>query len=820
MKTVWVVVAALLCGGATLGAAPVRVALIVPLNLALDEPLVDAVRRGDSDAVRALLDSGADVDSTTPDGATALLWAVHTDQPELVRLLLEAGADVGIANRYGVGPASLAAENGNAAILEWLLEAGVDADHTPPGGETLLVTAARTGEPETVRTLLAHGADPNLRETTRGQTPLMWAAANNNAAAIQLLAEQGADINAKTDNPSRGSDRTFSYAPPTGFSSLMFAVRAGHMDATRVLLDAGADVNDTVSDGQSLLVVAAANANWELAAYLLDRGADVTRAQAGWNALHQTVRTRRMNVAFGTPGPFSSGTLDSIDLMRRLLDAGVDVNARMTRNGMRDGQRNRLNRLGSTAFMLAAKVTDVEAMRLLLDAGADPTVPAADGTTPLMVAAGLAIWNPGEDGGSLTGQEEEVLEAVRICLEGGNDVNARNYRGETALHGVAFRGVNIVLDYLVEQGADLAALTDDGWSALAIARGLSYTDFYKAQVHTAARLEQLMQARGLGTKGVAHRVPGSVCYDCLQTRRDQTRAVAERDEWMEANFDPASHAIQMMPGWSSLPFPPAAEGVDETVNRVIERLRQGRPAIGTFTRTARPELDFAIIDEQYGEFDIDAVREALAGMRSADGAPVVAPIVRIPLASRDAPGAVVKQLLDIGVFGVMFPDIETKEQAVTAISSMRFADAADADDAVPAGLRGSGSGSAPGYWGLSEDDYRASADVWPLDPSGKLVAMLQIESLAGIENLDEILDVPGIGVIFLGPTDLAISAGEQGPNSPRVEELVQEVLAACLARNVPCGYPIVARTAEDAERETARRLAEGFQVLAVMTTAR
>ena len=188
-------------------------------------------------------------------------------------------------------------------------------------------------------------------------------------------------------------------------------------------------------------------------------------------------------------------------MIHRLLDAGVDVNARMTRNGMRDGQRNRFNRLGATAFMLAAKVTDVETMRLLLESGANPTIPTADGTTPLMVAAGLAIWNPGEDGGSFTGQEAEVLEAVRITLEGDNDVNARNYRGETALHGVGFRGVNIVLDYLVEQGADLTALTVDGWSALAIARGLSYTDFYKAQVHTAARLEELMRARGLDTEG-------------------------------------------------------------------------------------------------------------------------------------------------------------------------------------------------------------------------------------------------------------------------------------------------------------------------------
>lgn len=521
-----------------------------------DVPLIDAVTAGDVAAVRALLDEGADVETATPDGATALLWAVHADQPEVVTVLLEAGASVAVANRFSVGPASLAAENGNAAILTALLDAGVDPNQTMPGGETLLMTAARTGDAPTVRALLARGADPNRREETRGQTALMWAAANNNAQAVHALAEQGADLQARTDNPPASRGRTFAYAPPTGFSALMFAVRAGHLDATRVLLDAGADVDDTVSDGQSALVVAAANANWELAAYLLDRGADVRHAGAGWNALHQTIRTRRMNLYFGTPGPFAAGTLDSSDLLHKLLSAGLDVNARMTRNGMRDGQRNRFNRLGATAFMLAAKVTDVEAMRILLDAGADPTIPTADGTTPLMVASGLAIWNPGEDGGSFTGQEEEVLEAVKLCLEGGNDVNATNYRGEAALHGVGFRGVNLVVDYLVEQGADLTALTDDGWSALAIARGLSYSDFYKAQVHTAARLEEIMQERGLDTEGDAHRVPGEVCYDCLQTRMDQIRAVAERDDWMEANFDPSSRATQMQPEFNWLPYAP------------------------------------------------------------------------------------------------------------------------------------------------------------------------------------------------------------------------------------------------------------------------
>ena len=514
-------------------------ALSADVAATADLPLLDAVRSGDAGAVRALLDQTVEVDARAADGATALHWAVHEQRLAIVELLIDAGTDVTATNRYGVSAASLAVENGHAAILDRLLDAGVDPDTTMPGGETLVMTAARTGDPDTVRALLSRGADPNAREGLRGQTALMWAAARNNAAAIHALAEQGADLHARTENPSRSPGRTFSSAPVTAFTPLLFAVRGGHLDAVQVLLDAGADVNDTVSDGQSALVVAAANANWELAAYLLDRGADPNRAGAGWNALHQTVRTRRMNVGFGTPGPFAAGTLDSIDLITKLIAHGVDVNARMTRNGMRDGQRNRLNRLGATAFLLAAKVTDVEAaMRVLLEAGANPLVPTADGTTPLMVAAGLAIWNPGEDGGSLSGQEDEVLEAVRLCVELGHDVNASNYRGETALHGVAFRGANNVVDYLVEQGADLDARTADGWSPLAIARGLSYSDFYKAQVHTAARIEELMTARRIDTEGEAHRVPGSVCYDCLQTRRDQIRFVADRDEKMEAAFRP------------------------------------------------------------------------------------------------------------------------------------------------------------------------------------------------------------------------------------------------------------------------------------------
>src|SRR5262249_53462177 len=232
-----------------------------------------------------------------------------------------------------------------------------------------------------VQLLIEHGAKINTRDG-RGQTALMWAAARNNGDAIRLLVKAGADMNLRTNNPPRGraAETTIFNGPaPTGFTALLFAVRAGSIDGTRALLDAGADINDQLSDGESALVVATANAHWELASLLLDRGADPNAAGAGWNALHQTVHSRRPNLGY-TPGPVSTGNVDSIDLVKKLIAKGVDVNARMTKNGMKDGQRNRVNRLGTTAFFLAAKNTDFEAMKVLAAAGADAKIASADGT--------------------------------------------------------------------------------------------------------------------------------------------------------------------------------------------------------------------------------------------------------------------------------------------------------------------------------------------------------------------------------------------------------------------------------------------------------
>jgi len=498
--------------------------------------LVDAARRNDVEAVRATLgNKSVDVNATATDGSTALEWAVQRDNASIVDALIRAGANVRAANAFGVQPVAIAAEKGNAEILRMLLSAGADPNAGLSAGETALMTAARTGKVDPIKALLEYGADFNARDG-RGQTALMWAAARNNADAIRLLVKAGADMNVRTNNPPRGraAETTIFNSPaPTGFTAYLFAVRAGGIAAAEALLDAGADVNDKLSDGESALVVATANAHWSLASLLLDRGADPNAAAAGWNALHQTVHSRRPNLGY-TPGPVATGSLDSIEVVKKLIARGVNVNARMTRNGMKDGQRNRLNRLGATAFFLAAKNTDFEAMKVLADAGADGRIPSADGTTPLMVAAGLAMWYVGEDAGSLAGQEDEVLDAVKLCVALGNDVNAVNLAKETPMHGAAFRGVNAVVEFLLEKGAKLDPHDIRGWTPFTVANGISYGDVFKQQPQTAKLLIDLLRARGLSTEGQA--ADGTECLDCIQTHEDQARGVLERDKRMEAEF--------------------------------------------------------------------------------------------------------------------------------------------------------------------------------------------------------------------------------------------------------------------------------------------
>jgi ankyrin repeat protein len=512
--------------------------LAASANAAGPSSLVDAAKAGDVAAVRAALQKKSDVNAPAADGSTALHWAVHRDALEVVDLLLSAGANAMAANRYGVTPLSLAATNGHARIVERLLRSGADPNAAVPGGETVLMTAARTGTVSVLKALLEAGADVNARESARGQTALMWAAAENNADAIQVLVDAGAEVNART---SEGA-ATRAPAPTTGvfsaaagvsapagargpsFTAFLFAVQLGQMDAVRALLQVGANANDTLPDGTSALVLATQNGHWELASFLIDQGANVNADAQGWTALHQIIRLRRTNIGF-LPPPIGKGTLSSTDLVKKLIARGANVNAVMTKD-FRDGYRNRLNRVGATPFLLAAKSVDTEMMKLLLEAGANPKTANADNTTPLMVAAGVDMWNPGEDGGSTPDAEPEALEAVKMLIALGNDVNAVNDRGETALHGAAYRGANTIVQYLVEQGARLDVRSSQGWTPWTIANGVFYSLFFKEQRHTADLLRKLMAARGISTEGMAD--DGRTCFDCGRNNRVSRDAEGRR----------------------------------------------------------------------------------------------------------------------------------------------------------------------------------------------------------------------------------------------------------------------------------------------------
>lgn len=431
-------------------------------------PLVEAVKTSNVPTVRALLQRHVDVNARESDGSTALHWAANSGDATLVKLLLGAGARATAATSFGVTPIALAAAAGNASVVEQLLKAGADANTSMRGGETVLMTAARGGRPDVLKVLLSHGANVNASEPRRGQTALMWAAADGNADAIKVLVEAGADIRA------RSNERDFRFEPPSEsgvgaiqcmtcervksvppikFTPLFFAVRNGHIDATRVLLDAGAGVDETLPDGTTPLVLAAINAHWELGSFLLDRGANPNADGSGMTALHQVAASRWPMVGmFAHPVP--TGGMDALAFAKKLIAKGINVNNQMSQDAMRsNGYRTALNRVGATAYLLAARGADHELMRLLLANGADPLLTTVLDMRPLAIAAGLALHATGED----TGTNEDTLEAFKVALAADPDVNHVDKRGQTALHGAARRGVPEIVQLLIDKGAKLDA---------------------------------------------------------------------------------------------------------------------------------------------------------------------------------------------------------------------------------------------------------------------------------------------------------------------------------------------------------------------------
>ena len=391
--------------------------------------------------------------SDSAHGDTALHRAAHDGDVISLQRELDRGVDPNTTNRFGVTPLALACSGGYAAAVQRLLEAGADPNRASPAGETPLMVAARTGVVHSIVSLLEHGADPSARESWRGQTALMWAAAERHADVVGPLVAAGADVDGRSD---------------AGFTPLMFAARLGHVETVDALLDAGADIHQTLPDGTGALVAAVINAHYDLAVHLLERGADPNASEQGWTALHQLMWTRRPNTNKNqhNPSPRQSGRVTDLELVEALVAHGADVNARQTKEP-RDGYRNRLNRIGATPFLLAAKVVDLELMRLLLDLGADPLLTNEDGTTPLLVAAGVGVW-PNESAGST----EEALEAVRLMIELGDVATTVDDHGDTALHGSVLRDSKELTLFLLDQAAELNHVNECGWTPLTIAQGV------------------------------------------------------------------------------------------------------------------------------------------------------------------------------------------------------------------------------------------------------------------------------------------------------------------------------------------------------------
>jgi uncharacterized protein len=410
------------------------------------------------------------------DGTTALDRAVRDDDIAAVRSLLHSGANPKAANRYGVTPLFLAATNGNAAMIETLLKAGADANAALPGGQTVLMTAARTGNPDAVRQLIAHGATVDAKENNYGETALMWAAAENHPEAAKVLMEHGADVNARSNPLEYSKDRfglegVMTILPHGHWTALMYAARQGSLAAARALADAHADLNLTDPDGTTALILAIINAHYDTAVMLVDKGADPNLADsAGMAALYAAVDMNTLGEIYGRPSRTFPDESDALGLMKALLRHGAKVNTQLTSATLTRAHTPGDGNLGpgTTPLMRAARNADADAMRLLLANGADPSLRERNGTTALMLAAGL-----GHGLGVFSKEyatEPAMLEAVKILVDQHVDVNAADNAGETALHFAAVAS-DPVVSYLAAHGANLEPKDKQGRTPLDMALG-------------------------------------------------------------------------------------------------------------------------------------------------------------------------------------------------------------------------------------------------------------------------------------------------------------------------------------------------------------
>ncbi len=477
-------------GRLSVSAVVLAILLMAPgTGIAAGSPLADAAEKSDRAAIRALLLQHADVNAPQTDGMTALHWAAHRDDLETAELL--AAARVAVTNHFGVTPLSLACQNGSTAMVEFLLDRGADPNTGVRGGETVLMTAARTGKPGPVKALLAHGAKVDAQER-RGQTALMWAAADGQAEVVELLLQAGADFRTPL--------------PDSGFTPWFFAARGGRTDVVRVLLRAGADVNEAMQPrkpagkgpvgGTSALILALENGHYELARVLLEAGADPNDQRTGFTPLHVMTWVRKppRGEDNGAPPPAELGPLNSLKMIRELVKRGAEVNARLAAG---KGGAGQFNRKGATPFLMASATADVAYMKLLLELGADPSIPNADQCTPLLVACGIHVGSDAAN--EVAGDETEVLQAAELLLKLGADVNAVDANGETAMHAAALKNLPKAVQFLADHGAKVELWNRKnqlGWTPLAIAEGHRPGNF-KPSAETIVAVQKAMLAAGV-----------------------------------------------------------------------------------------------------------------------------------------------------------------------------------------------------------------------------------------------------------------------------------------------------------------------------------
>jgi uncharacterized protein len=508
-----------------------------------DTRIVEAAAQQDMANVRALVKRGVNVNGARPDSSTALLWASHWDDLAIADLLLHAGAKVNAANDLGVTPLDLAAENASIGMVQKLLSAGADPNIAQTGGLTALMIAAHTGNVEVVKALVEHKANVQAATKETKNTALMWAVSDQFPDIVKVLIEARADVHASAAN---------------GMTALLYAAQNGDMETAKTLIAAGVKVNETGSDGTHPLPFAIVRGQGAFALFLLDQGADPNGGLGGIRALHAAAASANSwltawnaaHPAGGAGGARGRGMQVGgrglnpamrLRLVKALLAHGADPNARATTSGLmmtyigypRKGAFDPFecgtgDMRGATPLWAAANAaagnqgqimentgmlpTDgyADIIRVLLEAGADQRLTTDDGTTPLMAAAGLGggTFAPGLQRGYRTLGAEE---AVKLLVEAGGDVNAVNEADFTALHGATMRGLDEVIQYLVDHGANINARDFRGRTPYRIAEGAKQSFQFQAYPETAEFLKKLGANTKLGIPGtVQERAPREV----------------------------------------------------------------------------------------------------------------------------------------------------------------------------------------------------------------------------------------------------------------------------------------------------------------------